>query len=254
MGRLLVVANWKMNRLPSETGPFLRQLLEQIPPMQHVSVVVCPPFPSLAIAAPFLEKSSIQLGAQNMFWERDGAFTGEVSPAMLRDLYATHVILGHSERRSIFGETLPLIALKVQAALANGLVPILCVGESAKERDDGRQFWVVEQQLITALENIATDQARRLVVAYEPVWAIGTGKTATPALAQEMHGHIRSLLQRLFGDAVARHIRILYGGSVKAANAMDLFQQPDIDGGLVGGASLDANEFSSIVAHARSCA
>ncbi|MDR3117426.1 MAG: triose-phosphate isomerase [Puniceicoccales bacterium] len=254
MGKLLVVGNWKMNRMPSEAEPFLRQLREQMPAMQHVTVVVCPPFPSLPIAAPVLEKSPIQLGAQNMCWARGGAFTGEVSPAMLRDLYVTHVILGHSERRSHFHETLEQIAAKVRAALDNGLIPILCLGETQAEREAARQSSVVERQLISALEGLGEEQARRLVVAYEPIWAIGTGKTATPDQAQEMHATLRQLLAKHLGEETARRVRILYGGSVQAANALELFRQPDIDGGLVGGASLDANEFLAIVAHAHSCA
>jgi triosephosphate isomerase len=221
---------------------------------QQVTVVVCPPFPALPIAAPVLEKSPIQLGAQNMCWARDGAFTGEVSPSMLRDLYVTHVILGHSERRGHFHETLEQVADKVRAALGNGLIPILCVGETLKEREAGRQNETVELQLISAVDGIEEAQAKQLVIAYEPVWAIGTGRTATPALAQEMHSLLRRLLAKRFGGEAARRVRILYGGSVRAGNALELFRQPDIDGGLVGGASLDANEFLAIVAHARSCA
>jgi triosephosphate isomerase len=194
-----------------------------------------------------LEKTSIQLGAQNMGWAKEGAFTGEISPHMLRDLYVTHVILGHSERRTIFGETLEQIRMKVEAALTNGLVPILCVGETLEEREAGQQDGVVRKQLGNALEKLSLEQIERMVIAYEPVWAIGTGKTATPKTAQEMHGHIRRMLAQIGGQDLANRVRILYGGSMKPSNCGELLIQPDIDGGLIGSASLDPLDFIKIV-------
>jgi triosephosphate isomerase len=182
-----------------------------------------------------------------MGWAKEGAFTGEISPRMLRDLYVTHVILGHSERRAILGETLEQIRMKVEASLTNGLVPILCVGETLEEREARQQVGVVRSQLNSALEKLSLEQVGKIVIAYEPVWAIGTGKTATPKIAQEMHGHIRRMLAQNWGQDLAHHVRILYGGSMKPSNCVELLAQPDIDGGLIGGASLDPMDFTRIV-------
>jgi triosephosphate isomerase len=236
-----------MNRVPSDASVLLDGLRERLAKVSNVSVVVCPPFVILPAAAAAMDKTSIAVGAQNMHHETNGAFTGEISPNMLRDLYVTHVILGHSERRTHFHETLGEINKKVQAALKYGLTPILCVGETWAEREKGNQEEVVRRQIVSALKGVSSDLVSQVVIAYEPVWAIGTGKTATPEIAQDMHSEIRSILWEICDESVARNACIIYGGSVKAANAAELLAQPDIDGGLVGGASLDAEEFFEIV-------
>jgi len=210
-------------------------------------VVVAPPFTALAAVAPLLRGTALGLGAQDMHWEKEGAFTGAVSGPMLRDAGCTHVIVGHSERRQLFGDTDEGVARKAGAALAHGLVPIVCVGETLAERESSRTMEVVERQVERALRTITPQQAAGIVVAYEPVWAIGTGKVATPEQAQEVHAFIRKLVARSHGDAVAAALRILYGGSVKPDNAGALMAQPDLDGALVGGASLDAASFLKIV-------
>jgi triosephosphate isomerase len=245
--RPLIAGNWKMNRPLSEAIPLLKRLRDRLFTVRDATIVLCPPHIALPAAAEILEKSSLHLGAQNMCWEREGAFTGEISPTMLRDLHVDYVILGHSERRNYFQETAEQIRWKVRAALANGLIPILCVGESEEERTAGRQDTVVEAQLLSAIGGISAAQLRSVVIAYEPIWAIGTGKTATSAVAQQMHAHIRRILRSAFGGEVAEGISLLYGGSMKASNAADLLAQPDIDGGLIGGASLDVEQFSAIV-------
>jgi len=217
-----------------------------------VHVAVCPPFVNLEVVRQVLEGSPIQLGAQNMHYEEAGAYTGEVSAAMLRAVGCRYVILGHSERRQYFGETDALVNRKVKRALQYGLVPIVCVGETLEERQAGQAEAVVTCQLQGVLESIELTSAEALVIAYEPVWAIGTGHTATPAQAQEMHALIRQLLVSRYGDAIGRALHILYGGSVKPDNAAALFAQPDVDGGLIGGASLKAADFIEIVRAAQS--
>lgn len=217
-----------------------------------VHVAVCPPFVNLEVVRQVLEGSPIQLGAQNMHYEEAGAYTGEVSAAMLRAVGCRYVILGHSERRQYFGETDALVNRKVKRALQYGLVPIVCVGETLEERQAGQAEAVVTCQLQGVLEGIELTSAEALVIAYEPVWAIGTGHTATPAQAQEMHALIRQLLVSRYGDAIGRALHILYGGSVKPDNAAALFAQPDVDGGLIGGASLKAADFIEIVRAAQS--
>jgi triosephosphate isomerase len=214
-------------------------------------VLVAPPFTALAAAAEALRGGPVLLGGQNMHGEDEGAFTGEVSPRMLRDAGCTHVILGHSERRQLFGETDENVARKAQAAFRHGLVPIVCVGETLAERDANRTMEVVERQTERALRALTPDQAAGAVIAYEPVWAIGTGRNATPEQAQEVHAFIRKLVARSHGDATAAAARILYGGSVKPDNASALLGQPDVDGALVGGASLKAASFLEIVRAAR---
>jgi triosephosphate isomerase len=237
-----------MNKTPGEAVEFVRQLLVEIQPIESATVLLCPPFTALAAVSTQLENTRVLLGAQNTHWERDGAFTGEISPPMLRDLFATHVIIGHSERRTIFHESDEEIHKKVLAAMNGGLIPILCVGENLSEREREKHFAVVQTQLEAAL----SDAKGPVIIAYEPVWAIGTGQTATPEMAQEMHGHIRKVVTQITGPAAAKEIRILYGGSMKAANAEALLRQPDIDGGLIGGASLNVQEFASIVKTAKS--
>jgi triosephosphate isomerase (TIM) len=242
----IIVGNWKMNLLQDSSLELVRQLVERIPSNLEADFAVCPPSVYLAQVQAELRGSHIGLGAQNMHHELSGAYTGELSGSMLKDVGCQYVLLGHSERRQFFGETDASIHKKILTALSLSLTPIVCVGESLTERESGSTGEVVETQVRGCLEQLNADQAGQLVVAYEPVWAIGTGKTATPAQAEEVHAHIRSLLVQLFGSAVGDSIRIQYGGSVKADNAQELLSQPNIDGALVGGASLQADSFAAI--------
>ena len=243
----LVVGNWKMNGTVKETRKLLFQLaVEWGKRCEGVEVAVCPPFTSLMVAKHELELSHIKLGAQNCYVGEKGAFTGEISPQMLTDLGCTYVILGHSERRTIFGESDELVSQKVRAAMDAGLTPILCIGETETERTNDQTEAVLLRQLKGSLNGIAPTEIGKLVIAYEPVWAIGTGKTATPEQAQAAHAYIRSELEIMFG-AIARDLLLLYGGSMKPSNAAALFGSSDIDGGLVGGASLNADDFISII-------
>jgi len=243
----LIAGNWKMNKTSADAVALVTDLVASVGRQNDVEVVVCPPFTSIETVAKTLEGSTIKLGAQNMHHEASGAFTGEVSAPMLRALFATHVILGHSERRALFGETDALVNKKVLAALKNQLRPILCVGETLAEREAGSTLKVVQTQLEAGLEGVSKDLAPSVVIAYEPVWAIGTGKVATTEQAQEVHAFIRGLLTKLFTDVVAQKVRILYGGSMKPSNAPELLAQKDIDGGLIGGASLEARSFTELV-------
>lgn len=243
----LIAGNWKMNKTPADGVALAKELVAAAGKQADVEVVVCPPFTALDGVGKALEGSLLKLGAQNMHFEASGAFTGEVSAPMLRSLFATHVILGHSERRTYFGETDELVNKKVLAALKNQLRPILCVGETLAEREAGATLKVVQTQTERALEGVNGEMAASLVIAYEPVWAIGTGKVATTEQAQEVHAFIRGLLVKLFGAAVADKVRILYGGSMKPSNAPELLAQKDIDGGLIGGASLEARSFVELI-------
>ena len=243
----LIAGNWKMNKVSADAVALARELVVAVGAQADVEVVICPPFTALEAVAGAIDGSLIKLGAQNMHFEASGAFTGEVSAPMLRALFATHVILGHSERRNLFGETDELVNKKVLSALKNQLRPIICVGESLAEREAGSTLKVVQTQTERALEGVSKDMAASIVVAYEPVWAIGTGKVATTEQAQEVHGFIRGLLAKAYGDAVAQRVRILYGGSMKPANAPELLAQKDIDGGLIGGASLEARSFVELI-------
>lgn len=243
----LIAGNWKMNKTSADGVTLVRDIVAAVGKQADVDIVVCPPFTALESAAKALEGSNVKLGAQNMHPEANGAFTGEISAAMLRAIFATHVILGHSERRTYFAENDEFINKKVLAALKNQLRPILCVGETLAEREAGSTLKVVQTQTERGLEGVSKDQATSLVIAYEPVWAIGTGKVATTEQAQEVHAFIRGLLVKLFGDAIAQKVRILYGGSMKPANAPELLAQTDIDGGLIGGASLEARSFVELV-------
>jgi len=248
----LIAGNWKMNKTSADAVSLARDLVAAVGAQSDVEVVICPPFTSLEGVAKAIDGSLIKLGAQNMHFEASGAFTGEVSAPMLRALFATHVILGHSERRSLFAETDAFVNKKVLAAFKNQLRPILCVGETLAERESGSTLRVVQTQVERGLEGVSNEMAATLVVAYEPVWAIGTGKVATTEQAQEVHAFIRGLLTRLHGDGVAQRVRILYGGSMKPANAPELLAQKDIDGGLIGGASLEARSFVELVKAAAS--
>ncbi len=248
----LVVANWKMHGTVAEGRALAAQVRDGLKRPRGVEVVLCPPFTALVAVADALGGSAIGLGAQNCHWEKSGAFTGEVSPAMLVELGCRLVILGHSERRQQFGETDAQVNLKVQSALAHGLTPLLCVGESAHERSQGLTFTTVEGQLRAGLGGLSPEAVGRCIVAYEPIWAIGTGVNATPAQASEVHGYLRGLLSELASKEIAQTVRILYGGSVKPENSGELMREPEIDGALVGGASLQAATFIGIVKKAAS--
>lgn len=243
----IVAGNWKMNKTVAEAADLAQELRRELGEFRDVDVVLCPPFTALKTVGDIVSGTHIDLGAQNMHWEKSGAFTGEVSPAMLRDLYCHYVILGHSERRQYFGETDEIVNRKCKAALASNLKPIVCVGETLQERESNRTNAVIEKQIRGSLAGLNARELVETIIAYEPVWAIGTGKTATSAQAQEVHAFIRTILKSLADETVAQSVRIQYGGSVKASNAKELFSQPDIDGGLIGGAALESRSFADIV-------
>jgi triosephosphate isomerase len=246
-----VAGNFKMNMTSSEVAPYLEVFRQETDKVNDIDIVLIPPFTAIAKASEILGGAQkIRLGAQNMSPEAKGAYTGEISATMLRDLFVRYVLVGHSERRRLFGETDELVRRKLVTALASELRPILCVGETLEERQAGQEKAVLEGQLRGALDGLTPDQISEVIVAYEPVWAIGTGLTATPEQAQEAHLFIRDYLGKLAGTSLANKARILYGGSVTPANAKELMSQPDIDGALVGGASLDPRGFAEIVAAA----
>lgn len=236
-----------MNKTVADAVTLVNSLKADLGSMDQVDVVVCPPFTALAAVAQALKGTKIAVGAQNMHWEKSGAFTGEISAEMLREIGVHYVILGHSERRSYFHETDESVNRKTKAALAAGLRPIVCVGETLEQREGGQMAKVVESQVRGSLAGLSSADLLATVVAYEPVWAIGTGRTASPAQAQEVHALIRGVLKSLADEHVAESVRIQYGGSVKGSNAKELFGQQDIDGGLIGGAALEAKSFIEIV-------
>lgn len=236
-----------MNLNSAEGAELAEDVVSQVGTQTDVSVCVCPTFTTLESVSKVVNDSNISLGAQNMHFEASGAYTGEISAEMLRHLFCNFVILGHSERREYFGETDAIVNKKTLAALAANLKPIVCIGETLEEREAGRLEEVIKTQLEGSLMGVTADSADALVVAYEPVWAIGTGKTATPEMAEAVHAQIRCLLAELFGTEAAEKVRILYGGSMKPGNAPELLEQPNIDGGLIGGAALKANDFAGIV-------
>ncbi len=243
----VIAGNWKMNKTPAEAAELARALVAEIGGVTGVERVLCPPFVALPAVAPLLAGTGIGLGAQNIHWEKFGAFTGEVSAPMLVGL-AQYVILGHSERRQYFGETDETVNKKVKSALAHGLTPIICVGENLAENEAGQTGDVVTRHVRSAYAGLSADDALKTIIAYEPVWAIGTGRAATPEQANSVMGqYIRQLLEELYTASVADALRLQYGGSVTAANAASLFAQPEIDGALVGGASLKVAEFTAIV-------
>lgn len=243
----LIVGNWKMHGTLGETIKLLTALKYQLIDQQHIEVVVAPPFTSLYSASVALSETHVGLAGQNLYWEDEGAFTGEVSGRFLKEVGCRYVIVGHSERRKLFGETNETVASKLQAALKNELIPIVCVGENESQRDKGEHVATVERQLSGAFSELTLHDFDQLVVAYEPVWAIGTGKTATAQQAGEMHQVIRDWLRKFFDAPTANRIRILYGGSVKPENAAELMAEHHVDGLLVGGASLKADSFTKIV-------
>ncbi len=246
MRKKIVAGNWKMNTTLHEGLDLAKSVNAKVTGTQ-VTVVLCTPFIHLTEVSKVISKPALFLGAQNCADKESGAYTGEVSAAMVKSTGASFVILGHSERRSYYGETNSMLASKVKLALANGLTPIFCIGEILEEREAGKHFAVVKKQLDEGLFDLPADDFSNIVIAYEPVWAIGTGKTATPAQAQEMHNVIREHIAAKYGKKVAEDCSILYGGSCKASNAAELFANPDVDGGLIGGASLKADEFMGIV-------
>ncbi|MDR7415046.1 MAG: triose-phosphate isomerase [Armatimonadota bacterium] len=247
----LIAANWKMYKTRQEAVKFLKAALPDLAAVEGVEVAICPPFTALETVGRLLAGTPVRLGAQNLHWERQGAFTGEISPLMLAELGCTYVIVGHSERRRWFGETDERVRRKVRAAFDAGLVPILCVGETLEERQAGQTESRVLEQVTEAVADLSSEEAGKLVLAYEPVWAIGTGHAATGEEANRVIGILRGYLERRFGEA-ARWIRIQYGGSVRASNAAEFLAQPEVDGALVGGASLDPAEFVGIVRAASS--
>ena len=246
MRRPIIAGNWKMYKTPSEAVSLIEELKPLVKDAQ-AEVVVCPPFICLPAAKEALEGSNIKLGAQNMYWEEQGAFTGEVAPGMLKEAGVEYVIIGHSERRQYFGETDEMVNKKVLSAVSHNLIPIICVGETLEQREQGVTEKVVDTQTRAALKGLTADVADRVVIAYEPVWAIGTGRTASSDDANEVIGYIRKVVESVLRSQAAAQIRILYGGSVKPDNAAELMNMPEIDGGLVGGASLKAQDFSKIV-------
>jgi triosephosphate isomerase (TIM) len=243
----LIAANWKMYKTPAQAQEFMKNFLPLVTNHERDEIVVCPSFTSISVVIAAVTGSGVAIGAQNMHFADEGAFTGETSPVMLKAIGATHVILGHSERRQYFCETDEMINKKLKAALQHGLVPIVCVGEVLAEREAGKTEEVLLRQTRGVLAGITAGEAAPIVIAYEPVWAIGTGKTATPQMAAEAHGVIRRDVGRLLGGEIAGNLRILYGGSVKPDNATTLMHEEDIDGALVGGASLDPQSFAKIV-------
>lgn len=254
MKKMFICGNWKMNTDARSAKALAAALRKASSGIDNVETGACPPFVYLPLVAEALSGSNVSLGAQNMYFEKEGAFTGEISGAMLVDLGCRYVILGHSERRHIIKETDELINRKLHAAFAAGLTPILCVGELLEEREAARTEEVVRRHVTEGLKGVEAANAAKTVIAYEPVWAIGTGKTATPEQANEVHVFIRGLLSDLYGKEVAAAIRIQYGGSVKPDNTFDLMSRPEVDGALVGGASLKAESFSAIINEAvRAC-
>jgi triosephosphate isomerase (TIM) len=247
MRKKLIAANWKMYKTPEQTREFFRDFLPLVSGHDRDEIVVCPPDIDLASALESVNGSNVSVGAQNVHWKTEGAFTGETSTTMLLAIGVTHAIVGHSERRQYFCETDDTVNLRLKAALEAGLVPICCVGEVLEEREAGLTDDVLRRQCVRAFHAISAKKAAKMVVAYEPVWAIGTGKTATPELAAEAHAVIRREATEIFGEEFASRLRILYGGSVKPENASALMAQEEIDGALVGGASLDPKSFAAIV-------
>src|SRR6266849_5197733 len=252
MRKKIVAANWKMNMTQAESARFVQSLLLDLGDITDVEVVILPPFTAIATVMEALGASqSIKVGAQNMHWEPNGPFTGEISAALLRDLLVRYVVLGHSERRMLFGETDEIVNRKVRAAHAAALRPIVCIGETLEQRDRGNVEKILAMQLRGSLAGLTPKELQETVIAYEPVWAIGTGRNATPTQAQEAHAFVRHILGEMADDATAERVRIQYGGSVKPENARELMSQADIDGALVGGVSLDPRSFAQIVKAAR---
>ena len=246
MRKKVIAGNWKMNKLPNEAISFIDELAPLVSDTQN-EVVICVPYTDLFYCLLYAQKTNIKIGAQNMHWEESGAYTGEVSAEMLKSIGVEYVIIGHSERRKYFAETDEIVNKKLKKALEVGLKPIVCIGESLDQREAGKTIEIVTNQTRLALEGLTEEQVSGVIIAYEPIWAIGTGKTATAEDANNAIHEIREEISKIYGQNTAQRVIIQYGGSVKSTNAEELFSMPDIDGGLVGGASLDAKEFSNIV-------
>lgn len=251
MRKLIIAGNWKMNKNVTEAKSLTEGLKSELGDIEDVDIVLCPGFTNLPEVAKVIKGTNIALGAQNLHWEDSGAYTGEISAVMLKSLGCQYVIIGHSERRAYFGETNKTVNKKLKAALLHNLLPIVCVGETLAERESEQTFKVVKDHIYGAFKGVSKQQLKRIAIAYEPVWAIGTGKTATADQAQEVHAFIRKLLRELYDETVASAIRIQYGGSVKADNASELLAKEDIDGALVGGASLKVDSFVKIIQEGR---
>ena len=246
-----IAGNWKMFKTVQEAVVFVKELKSAVKDLAGVEIVVAPPFTAVHAVAEAARNSNVGVAAQDVYWEREGAFTGEVSAAMIKEAGAEYVIIGHSERRRLFGETDAHVNRKIVAAIGAGLTPIACIGETLEERERNETFGVLDRQIKEGLDGLTADHVAEIVVAYEPVWAIGTGRTATAAQAQEAHAHIRTRLRQWFGANAAEQCHILYGGSVKPDNIRELIAEPDVDGALVGGASLDVRGFGEIVTKSR---
>jgi triosephosphate isomerase len=247
----LIAGNWKMYKTVADAVKYVKEFRSLVKDITGVEIVIAPTFPALHPAAEAARNSNVAIGAQDLYWEREGAFTGEVSAPMIKEAGAEFVIIGHSERRTLFGETDAMVNRKVAAAFAAGLTPIACIGETLDQRERNETLDVLDRQIKQGLDGLTSDHMAQLVLAYEPVWAIGTGRNATPAQAGEAHAHIRQRLRQWFGAEAAEHCHVIYGGSVKPENIRDLLAQPDVDGALVGGASLDIQAFFEIVSAAR---
>jgi triosephosphate isomerase (TIM) len=247
-----IAGNWKMYKTVQDAVVFVKELKIAVKDIVDVEIVVAPPFTAVHAVAEAARNSNIGVAAQDVYWEREGAFTGEVSPTMVKEAGAEYVIVGHSERRRLFGETDTIVNRKVAAAIGAGLTPIVCIGETLEERERDETFAVLDRQIKDGLDGFSAEQVSELVVAYEPVWAIGTGRTATSAQAGEAHAHIRKRLRQWFGGDAADRCHVIYGGSVKPDNIRELIAEPDVDGALVGGASLDVRGFAELVSRARS--
>ena len=250
--KVIIAGNWKMNKTASEGVALVKALKGLVADVDNVEIVVCPPFTSIEAVAKELKGSNIKVGAQNVHWKENGAYTGEISCAMLKEIGIDYVIIGHSERRQYFGETDETVNLRVKAALAAGFKVMVCVGETLEEREGAKTNDVLSTQLGGGLAGLTAADMENVVIAYEPVWAIGTGKTATPDMAEETHAFIRQTVAKLFNEEVAANVRIQYGGSMKPENAAELAAQADIDGGLIGGAALKADSFAAVVKNAAS--
>jgi triosephosphate isomerase (TIM) len=246
-----IAGNWKMFKTVHDTVVYVKEFRSVVKDIEDVEIVLAPPFTAIHAAAEAARNSNVGISGQDLHWEREGAFTGEVSATMVREAGAEYVIIGHSERRQYFGETDASVNRKLRAAMGAGLIPIVCIGETLDERERNDTLTVLDRQIKDGFNDITGEQVGALVIAYEPVWAIGTGRTATAAQAQEAHAHIRQRLRQWFGAAAADECHVIYGGSVKADNTRDLVGQPDVDGALVGGASLDIKSFSEIIRRAR---
>ena len=249
--KALIAGNWKMYKTCAEAVDEAKALVDRVQPMDDREMMIAPTYTALAQVSEVLKGSPVALGAQNLYWENEGAYTGEISAPMLISAGCSHAIIGHSERRQYFGETDDTVNKKIETAINHDLIPVFCIGESEQERDLNQTFSVLDKQVTKGLNNISSKDLGTLIIAYEPIWAIGTGKTATTEQAQEVHQFIRSLIDKAFGSELAQSMRILYGGSVKPENIDELMAMPDVDGALVGGASLKADSFSNIIKYNR---